>query len=73
MDFTYEAKYCLTKLSSRSFTLYTDHEEVVTSILATYCCQTCREECGYSLDDLLNTSCGAEFMLEENVKVTETS
>lgn len=68
MSFTCEYKYALTKLSSRSFLLLTDSEEVVFSVLNRYVCQDCR---GGTLDDLLSSDCGCEFMLEENLWVTE--
>ena len=75
-------KYTLIKLSSPDFDLNTEHIHIVRDVLNMYVCDLCKvyhedepdewpenyedlpvEEQVY---DLLATSCGAEFMLEEN-------
>ena len=67
----YENKYCLNKVSSKGFSLFTDHEQVVFSVLYTFCCKDCRDEAGSNLDKLLGPSCGCEFYLEEGVDYME--
>ena len=75
-------KYNLIKLSSPDFELITEHIHIVHDVLDMYVCRLCRvigedeyndwpdnyEELSVTekVHVLLGTSCGAEYMLEEN-------
>jgi hypothetical protein len=75
-------KYSLIKLSSPGFDLNTSHIHIVRDVLGMYVCDFCKittdgeyNEWPENYDDLpvyeqvhvlLSTSCGAEFMLEED-------
>lgn len=61
--------YALHKMSGPSWSFYTDDVEVVTEQLKTCICQDCRVS--EDLDVLLETLCGREFLLEENVTFYE--
>ena len=57
--------YHLFKLSSGSdLELIASEEDYVYKVLKDWCCEDCVKE-SKTLDELLFTSCGAEFMLKE--------
>lgn len=63
--------YTLTKLSSPGFELQTTHNSIVFETLVAYCCEDCVNEAlsgdpTIPIYELLGTSCGAEFFLEES-------
>jgi hypothetical protein len=70
-------KYTLTKLSSPGFELNTNHIHIVRDVLDLYVCILCRRDKDWpnnfpvmsesdQIHVLLDTPCGAEFILEEN-------
>lgn len=63
------AIYNLMKLSDGGVVdLYTDNEDLICTVLETYCCKECIREAKTQEDylgGLLFSSCGAEFMLTE--------
>lgn len=64
----------LVKLSYPGFSLKTEHLNVIYYILSKYICSNCLDQIIKSNDDtildkiykLLDTHCGAEFILDEN-------
>lgn len=57
-------RYTLTKLSTPGFTLETDNQEYVDTILNLFICKNCKEHYGTSLFQKLDSNCGAEFCFE---------
>jgi len=65
-------EYTLTKMSEEGFELKTSDLHLVKFLLHFSLCDQCIEECNYednnpmlSIDNMLATQCGAEFIFEE--------
>ena len=58
----------LTKLSSPDdFEINSESMSVIYSVMQLFCCKGCSDE-SENIDELLDTMCGAEFILEPSPK-----